>query len=999
MPRIELPLDKLLAATERFHGFQDLIQKRVQDVLLVATLYDYYILSLDGRLSEQFLGEFLELNLRHTPNLTHAFSGREALERARESGRYDLIITSVELGDMNVLGLTAALRAEGIETPVVVLAYDRRELSRLVERHDVSGIERMFLWQGDVRILVAIVKYMEDKLNVAYDTGVVGVPAIVLVENSIRYYSSFLPVIYTELVKHSHGLLPEGLNLTDKILRIRAVPKILLASDYEEAFGYFERYSEEILGLLSDIQFPREGAIRPDAGFELATEVRRLRPDLPIMLQSSRRENEEKALAMGASFLLKGSPTLMHQVRKFMAESLRIGDFVFRLPDGRELGSASDLRTLEEMLEKVPAESLAYHGKRNDFSTWLRARTELALADKLRPLKVSDFETVEDLRESVITSIAEYRRERNRGQVVDFDRNQFDATASFYRIGAGSLGGKARGLAFIESLLNQFHIDRYFPGIQIAVPSSVVIATEVFDRFLEENQLTDLALQSEADEEVVRAFERAAFPGEIRADLEAFLAQSPFPLAVRSSSLLEDSQYQPFAGVYQTYMLPNANASLEVRLEELMRAVKRVYASTYTLRAKRFLEATPYRLEEEKMAVILQRVVGRRHHTRFYPDFAGVARSYNYYPTAPATSEDGVAAVALGLGKMVVDGGTAVRFSPRYPRHAHQGSTVRRNLKAAQRDFYAIDLSASAGAGSPDEEREGRLFPLELAEGDGTLAPLASTYSPENDAIYDGVSRSGVRFVTFAPVLKHGLFPLAEILEALLSIARWGTRSPVELEFAVSLHPGAGAEFGFLQLRPLALAREVEEIDLEGTAGSDLLCRSGSVLGHGRLDDLKDLVVVDYRRLERRESRRVVDAVRRIDSSLRLDGRGYVLIGSGRWGSSEPLLGIPVTWDQISGARVIVEAGFEDFQVSPSQGTHFFQNLISNNVGYFTVNPEAGEGFLDWDWLRSREAVFEEGPVRHLRFEHPLVVRMNAKRHEGAIGKPSALEPQGSGAR
>ncbi|HEY7697991.1 MAG TPA: DUF5752 family protein, partial [Vicinamibacteria bacterium] len=915
MPRIELPFDKLMAP-DRFHGFQDLIQKRVQDVLLVATFYDYYILSQDGRLSEQFLGEFLELNLRHTPNLTHAFSGKEALERARESNRYDLIITSVELGDMNVLGLVSALRAEGIETPVVLLAYDRRELSELVAKHDVSGIERMFLWQGDVRILVAIVKYMEDKLNVAYDTGVVGVPAIVLVENSIRYYSSFLPVIYTELVKHSHGLLPEGLNLTDKILRIRAGPKILLASDYEEAWAYFERYSEEILGILSDVQFPRAGAIRADAGFDLAREVRRSRPDLPIMLQSSRPENEAKARAMGASFLLKGSPTLLHQVRKFMAESLRIGDFVFRLPDGTAVGSASDLKTLEEMLEKVPAESLAYHGTRNDFSTWLRARTELALAEKLRPVKVSDFASLEHLRQSVISSIAEYRNERNRGQVVDFDRNLFDARASFYRIGAGSLGGKARGLAFIESLLNQFHIDRYFPGVRIAVPSSVVIGTEVFDRFMEENDLSDVVLQSETDEAVLDAFENASFPEEMRSDLRAFLTRCDFPLAVRSSSLLEDSQYQPFAGIYQTYMLSNASPSLEVRLDELLRAVKRVYASAYSTHAKRFLEATQYRLEEEKMAVILQRVVGARHGTRFYPDFAGVARSHNFYPTPPATSEDGIVAVALGLGKMVVDGGTSVRFSPRYPRHLPRGSTVQRSLKGAQRDFYAIDL-----AGSPGEEQ---LYPLEVAEGDGTLAAVASTYSVENDALYDGFSRPGVRVVTFAPILKHGLFPLAEILQALLGIAQWGTRSPVELEFAVTLRGGIGgeAELGFLQLRPLALAREVEEIDLEGTAGSDLLCRSGSVLGHGRLDDLKDLVVVDYRRLERRESRRVVDAVRRIDSSLRLDGRGYVLIGSGRWGSSEPLLGIPVTWDQISGARVIVEAGFEDFQVSPSQGTH-----------------------------------------------------------------------------
>lgn len=986
MPRIELPLDKL-AAPERFHGFQDLIQNRVQDVLLVTTLYDYYILSQDGRLSEQFLGEFLELNLRHTPNLTHAFSGKEALERARESNRYDLIITSVELGDMNVLGLVAALRAEGIETPVVLLAYDRRELSQLVEKNDVSGIERMFLWQGDVRILVAIVKYMEDKLNVAYDTGVVGVPAIVLVENSIRYYSSFLPVIYTELVKHSHGLLPEGLNLTDKILRIRAGPKILLASDYEEAWGYFDRYPDEILGIISDIQFPRAGAIHPDAGFQLAREVRRLRPDVPIMLQSSRRENEAPARAMGASFLLKGSPTLLHQVRTFMAESLRIGDFVFRLPDGTEVGSASDLKTLEEMLEKVPAESLAYHGKRNDFSTWLKARTELALAEKLRPVKVSDFESLEDLRDSVVSSIAEYRNERNRGQVVDFDRALFDAKASFYRIGAGSLGGKARGLAFISSLLNQFHIDRYFPGVQIAVPSSVVIATEVFDRFMEENELTDLALQSETDEDVVRAFENASIPEEIRSDLAAFLARCDFPLAVRSSSLLEDSQYQPFAGIYQTYMLPNGDPSPEVRLEELMRAVKRVYASTYSLHAKRFLEATQYRLEEEKMAVILQRVVGARHGTRFYPDFAGVARSYNFYPTPPAKSDDGVVAVALGLGKTVVDGGRSVRFCPRFPHHLPQGSTVQRNLKGAQRDFYAIDLE-----GSPGDERS---FPIEAAEEDGTLAALGSTYSRENEALYDGVSRPGVRVVTFAPILKHGLFPLAEILEALLAIARWGTRSPVELEFAVNLRGGnaAGAEFGFLQLRPLALAREMEEIDLEGAGAVDFLCRSGSVLGHGRLDDLRDAVVVDYRRLERRESRRIVELVRRLDFSLRSEGRGYVLIGSGRWGSSEPFLGIPVTWDQIAGARVIVEAGFRDFHVSPSQGTHFFQNLISNNVGYFTVNPEAGEGFLDWEWLASREASFEEGPVRHLRFDHPLVVRMNGKGHEGVIGKPLPSPP------
>jgi CheY-like chemotaxis protein len=989
MPRIELHLEKL-ARAERFHGFQDLIQKRVQDVLLVTTLYDYYILSQDGRLNEQFLGEFLELNLGHTPNLTRAFSGREALERARESKRYDLIITSAELPDMNVLGLVDTLRREGIEIPVVLLAYDRREISQLVEKNAVSGIERIFLWQGDVRILLAIVKYMEDKLNVAHDSGVVGVPVIILVENSIRYYSSFLPVIYTELVKHSQGLIPEGLNWTDKILRIRARPKILLASDYEEAWGYFERYPDEILGIISDIQFPRGGTIHADAGFGLARDVRRLRPDVPIMLQSRSPENEERALQMGASFLLKGSPVLLHRVREFMAESLRIGDFVFRLPEGTEVGRASDLRAMEEMLETVPAESLAYHGRRNDFSTWLKARTELALADKLRPVKVSDFASLEDLRESVTASIAEYRNERIRGQVVDFDRTTFDGSAGFYRIGGGSLGGKARGLAFIGNLLSRFHIDRHFPGVQVAVPNSVVLGTEVFDRFMEDNGLTDFALQCDSDAEIVTAFKRASFPPELCSDLRTYLERCDFPLAVRSSSLLEDSQYQPFAGVYETYMLPNGG-DIDLRLDWLVEAVKHVYASAYSTHAKRFLEATQYRLEEEKMAVILQKVVGVAHPPRFYPDFSGVARSYNFYPSPPARSEDGIAAVALGLGKTVVDGGRSVRFSPRYPRHLLTGSTVSRSVKSSQLEFYAIDLDRAA--------IDLRSWPIEAAEEDGTLAAVASTYSVENDALYDGVSRSGVRVVTFAPILKHGLLALAEILEVLLQIAEWGTRSPVELEFAVNLpRGGRAAEFGFLQLRPLALTREIEEIDLGGIDASSVLCRSASVLGHGRLDGLEDAVVVDFDRMARPESRRVAEVVSQINSALRAEGRGYVLIGAGRWGSTDPVLGIPVTWEQIAGARVIVESGFRDFHVTPSQGTHFFQNLTSNNVGYFTVNPEAREGFLDWDWLASQEPQRLEGRVRHLRFPTPMVVKMNGKRSEGVILKPgetSKLVPSG----
>jgi len=983
--QIDFSLEGLAPPGDRFHGFQDLIQKRVQDVLFVSTLYDYYILSQDGRLNEQFLGEFLELNLRHAPNITHVASGNEALALASARARYNLIITSIELGDMNVLRLIEELRARGINTPVILLAYDRRELSGFLEKNDVSPVERIFLWQGDVRILLAIVKYMEDRMNVEHDTGVVGVPAIILVEDNIRYYSSFLPVIYTELVKHSQSLLPEGLNLTDKLMRIRARPKILLCDHYEEAWEYFSRYPDEMLGVISDIQFPRARKRCPDAGVQLAQEIRKLRPDLPIMLQSSRPENEKEARSVGASFLLKGSPLLMHQVRRFMIESLRIGDFVFRLPDGTEVGRASDLKSLEHLIAQVPAESLAYHGGRNDFSTWLKARTEFGLAEKLRPRKVSDFSTLEELRETVVRAIAEYREERNRGHVLDFDRYTFDASARFYRLGGGSLGGKARGIAFVNNLLNQYHIDRYFPGVAINVPTTLVFGTEIFDRFIEDNALGDFAIQCDSDEKIEERFQKASFSREIEKDLRVFLDRAHYPLAVRSSSLLEDSQYHPFAGVYETYMLPNNHPNLGIRVKQLLTAVKRVYASTFTSSAKAFLDATHFRLEEEKMAVIIQRVIGSAHGRRFYPDFSGAARSHNFYPTPPATGADGIVAVALGLGKTVEEGESCIRFSPRYPRHLPL--SLPGILTTSQHRFYAVALTRDDRG---DKLAELKNWDLDAAERDGTLAAVASTYDRDDDALYDGVSRDGARVVTFAPVLKHGLFPLAEILDTLLKIGEAGTRAPVELEFAVNLTPGVNGEreLGFLQLRPLALSREFEDVHLSGMADRDLVCQSASVLGHGQLDDLRDVVVVDYHRFERKESRETADGVGWMNRILRDEGRPYILIGVGRWGSRDPLLGIPVVWGQVSGARVIVEAGFRDFKVAPSQGTHFFQNLVSNNVGYFTVNPEDGEGLLDWNWLLAQPVNRERAAVHHLRFDAPLVVKMDGKHHEGIILKP-----------
>jgi len=981
------PDRRTLTTGSRRRGFQDLSPYRVHDILLVSTLYDSFILSEDGRLGEVILNEFLRLDLRQTPGLTRVSTGAEAIDVAKREGRHNLIISSLHVGDMSAAELARAVRAEGLTTPVVALAYDAREVVT-APAAELEGVERVFLWQGDARILLAIVMYVEDRMNVPIDTGEMGVQAVLVIEDSVRFYSSYLPVIYSELLRHSHSLAPEGVNLSHKLMRIKARPKILLATSYEEAWHYFETYEENVLGVISDIEFPRGGRLESEAGVAFAREVRTRTPDVPIMLQSSLPANEALARSVGASFLLKDSPTLLHQLRRFMIDNFGFGDFVFRTADGHVVTHAKDLKSLEELLPLVPAESIAYHAARNHFSTWLKARTEFELAERLRPRQVSDFESVEGLRHEILTSVQEYRRRQNRGQVADFAPETFDPDTGFARIGGGSIGGKARGLAFVNYLLADYDFDRRFPGTHVTVPPAVVLGTDVFDTFLELNDLRDFALGCDDDEALAERFVASRFPREAAEALAMFLEKARYPLAVRSSSLLEDSPYQPFAGIYDTLMLPNVSGTLDERLMRLVEAVRRVYASTFTRRSKAYLSTSPYRLEEEKMAVIVQKVVGARHQDRFYPDVSGVARSHNFYPVGAITASDGIAAVALGLGETVVDGETCFRFCPRYPQHLVHFSSVKDVLKNSQRSFYALRLDAADG----DASRRFELahYGLETAEADRTLDWVGSTFSPENNAVYDGVSRPGVRLVSFAPILKHQTFPLPDLLALLLDIGREATNAPVEIEFAINLSTPRGApkEFGFLQLRPLALSRELTELDLGQVDEDRLLCHSASVLGHGRLDDLRDIVVVDYHRFERGRSQDVATEVARLNAALVADGRPYLLIGVGRWGSSEPLLGIPVTWDQIAGARVIVEAGFRDFVVTPSQGTHFFQNLNASSVGYFTVNPEAGQGYVNWDWLAAQPAVTGSEFVRHIRFERPLEVKMNGKKHEGVILKP-----------
>ena len=992
--RIAEPI--IMDAEERFERFENLMPFKVHNILLVSSLYDSFILREDGRLNELLIDESLELNLRRVPGITQVSSCAEAVDLAR-SQQYNLIVTNLTVGDMNAAQLASEVKRAGLDVPVVVLGYDYREIKNFVARNPVTEIERVFLWQGNSRILITIVKYIEDKRNVLHDTRAIGVPVLLVVEDNIRYYSAFLPVIYTELIKQSRRVIQEGINVAHKLVRMQARPKILLSSNFEDAARLVQEYRNYLFGLVSDVEFPWEGKLSPEAGFELAHMVKSLVPDVPVVLQTGRTEFRPRAHAAGYSFLRKRSPTLLKDLRRILTEQFGFGDFVFRLPDLSEVGRAKDMNELEEQLQTVPAESIVFHSQSNHFSHWLMARTEFALAAKLRPRKVSDFASPEHLRRDLIESINDYRREQSEVLIGDFRADTFKPSeSSFLRIGSGSLGGKARGLAFVRHLLRKSRMTRRFPGVRISVPPAVVLATDVFDQFVAENNLLDFALRCEDDSEIERKFLAASLSTSLNEDLKSFLAEVSHPLAVRSSSLLEDSQYQPFTGVYETFMLGNQQANAEDRLAALSEAIRRVYASMFSRHAKAYVRATPYRLEEEKMAVILQQVVGTRFGERFYPDFSGVVRSRNFYPVPPMTFEDGIAAVALGLGRAVVDGGKCLTFCPRYPRNLVQFSSVEDILANSQSEFWGLELNGSA-EGRPGHWHE-RRFGLDAAESDGTLRAVASTYSKDNHAVYDGVSRPGSRIVTFAPMLKQGTFPLAEILDDLVRAGEDALGNAVEIEFAVRLPQEAGsmegqatgqpAEFGFLQIRPLTLSRDTEDLALDDVRPEQLICQSSKVLGNGRIDNLRDIVVVDSQRFERSRSQEVGTAVARFNRLLNEQNRPYLLIGVGRWGSTEPWLGIPVEWDEISGARVIVEAGFRDFRVTPSQGSHFFQNLTAFQIGYFTVNPDAGEGSVDWQWLTEQPAVEEEGCVRHLRFAEPIRVLMNSRTSQGVIFKP-----------
>lgn len=980
------------AFSSRLKKFQKLMRYKIREILLVSSIYDNYLFEEDGRLYELIREEYKSLNLSFAPELIHCTTGEEALELLSSENTFDLIITTLHIEDMHVVKFAQMVRQSGFNLPIILLAYDNRERKELTTNYDTSILEKIFIWNGDYRLLIAIVKYVEDRINVENDTKNIGVQSIIVVEDNIKFYSSYLPIIYTEVFLHSQRLLAEGVNLTHKFLRMRARPKILLCTNYEEAWSYYEKYQEYVLGLILDINFKHHGVKDPQAGIKFARTVRSQHDDIPILLQSSDASFRDKAQEIGASFLHKNSPRLLQELREFMLQNFGFGDFVFVDNTGKEVFRASTLSQLEEALNIIPDESLIYHASRNHFSKWLKARTEFYLAHKLRPHKVTDFESINGLRTRLIQSLHEYRKIQQRGVILDFRKDLFDPKNSFARIGGGSLGGKARGLGFINTLITNYSINHKFDDVEISVPSAIVLGTDVFDKFIHENKLDKYAFTVVNDLEITQKFVDASFfPPDITDKLRQFLEITQCPLAVRSSSLLEDSQFLPFAGVYETYMIPNSNPDIEVRLDELLQSIKSVYASTFHQKAKDYVKATAYGLEEEKMAVVIQRLVGSKKEQRFYPDFAGVAKSYNFYPVPPQKSTDGIALVALGLGKTVVEGGNTIRFCPRYPKHLMQFFSTKETLKNAQQNFYALDLNGKLDH-HPDsiEDPLVKSYDLLDSEKDGTLFSVGSTYSQENETVYDGISRNGIRVVTFAPILKHKIFPLPEILDLLLDMGSWGMGTPVEIEFAVNLSVphGERKEFAMLQMRPMVLSREVEELIIGDVTESDMICQSSQVLGNGAINGIHDIIVVDINKFDRAKSSDVAQEVSRLNTKLVRKKKPYLLFGVGRWGSLDPWLGVPVTWDQIAGASVIVEAGFKDFAVTPSQGSHFFQNLTSFRVGYFTVNSIDHIGFIDWDWINNQEPEEELIYTKHISFNEPISVKINGHENRGVILKP-----------
>ncbi|HOK25516.1 MAG TPA: PEP/pyruvate-binding domain-containing protein [Bacteroidales bacterium] len=973
-------------------SFDLLMQKRIHRVLIICSNYDNYMLEEDGRIEEQIFNEYVSLNLRYPPTFIQTDNVEDAFKILAQ-GNIDLVIAMLSVKGTDVFALAKQIKSIYPKIPIVVLTYFSREVSVRLEKEDLSAIDYVFCWLGDASLILAIIKLLEDRMNADHDIEQVGVQAIILVENSRRYISSYLPSLYKIILAQSLDFQREALNEHQRMLKMRGRPKILLATNYEEAVELYQKYKYNVLGIISDISYKRNGEIDENAGIELCKMVKADDDQVPFLLQSSSLEHKKVAEELGAGFIYKYSKSLSLELRNYLIQNLAFGPFVFRNPDTMEpIAIATDLQSLQQKILTVPDKSLEYHVSRNHFSKWLNARALFPVAQLFKYLRKEDFETLDEMRRFLYVAISSFRLGKGRGVIAKFDRSNFDEYQIFSRIGESSIGGKARGLAFINSIIKKNKLYNKFPDVIITIPRTIVLSTDVFDEFMETNNLYSIAMSDLPDEDILARFISAELPGWLYQDLYAFLSVSRnYPLAVRSSSKLEDSYYQSFAGIYSTYMIPRVPDN-RYMVQLLADAIKEVYASVYYRMSKAYMAATSNVIDEEKMGIIIQEVCGTRHETMFYPTFSGVARSLNYYPIGSEKAEDGIANVAFGLGRLVVEGGQTLRFSPKHPKKILQLSSPEMALRDTQKFFYALDLNVNRFVPSTDDGVNLLKVKISDVNNETAMRYLASTYDRNNNILYDGIGRQGVRIITFAGILQYNQFPLAEILNTLLEIGSEEMNHPIEIEFAANLEtpPGTPKIFYFLQIRPIVLNEQLYKVDIDKVNPEDTIIYSESALGNGVFKDIRDIVYLKPETFNPAYSEKIAVDIEKINTSFQRNGEGYVLIGPGRWGSNDPWLGIPVKWPQISAARVIIEAGLKDYRIDPSQGTHFFQNLTSFRVGYITVNPYNGDGYFDVDWLNQQQVVYENQFIRHVRFEKPLEILIDGRKHKGVVMKPAS---------
>jgi len=969
----------------RFKIFHELMAKKVRDVLLVSTPYDAWIMEEDVRLSERIIHEYRGLNLSNPPRLTWVSSADEAMQ-ALDDKQFDMVITMPRVADMDCFALAKEIKQRDPSLPVVLFAHSAISSVEFYPGNTKpEGIDRAFVWSGNTDILVALIKSAEDKMNVEFDTSSAGIRVILFVEDSPLYISSLLPILYRELVSQTQAVMEEGLNEEHRLLAMRARPKILIAENYEEALELYEQFKPYIIGVISDVRYPKQGQLCADAGIQLLSKIKQDRWDIPLLLTSSEPSNASKAASIPAFFVDKNSQGLHAGVHDFFLDQLGFGDFIFRSKDGSEIDRASNLRTLEKKIETIPPESFLRHAGRNDFSRWLFARTEIVLASKLRPATFDDFSgDVESMREWLVSTIHARRSRRQKGIVVNFDAHDFDLDTEFFKIGTGSLGGKARGLAFASNLL-QRHADLHtkHPDINIIVPQSLVITTEGYDSFIQENKLLELANSGLPDQEIAQHFLKAAIPGWIKKDLIAYLRKVNHPIAIRSSSLLEDAQFRAYAGLYRTYMLPNDCTDFSMRLEHLLTAIKLVYASTYFRGPKSFSQRVGHRTEEEKMAVIIQKMVGEDYKGHFYPAISGVAQSHNYYPFSHMKPEEGIATIALGLGKMVVEGEKTLRFSPRYPQLLPQRSTVEDILENAQRFFYSLRLDNDCPLLGINDSQNLEKREISDAETEPPVAMLSSTYVPAEHRIRDTVHVPGYRVLTFAQALKYNAFPLAGILSEFLAIGEEGMGCPVELEFSVNLRQGKNTppDFAVLQLRPMTARAELETVTITDDEIKQAFCVSSHALGNAVKTDIADVVYVKPDSFDPAKTVEIAREIGEMNNVLRNKDRKYLLVGPGRWGSADRWLGIPVNWADISGVGSIAETTSPLIKAEPSQGSHFFHNITTMGINYINVSSNNND-FFNWDWLTAIEPQHASPHVAHVRLEKAMTIKVDGRKSQ-----------------